>query len=79
MNATLGSGGSTLVFDSTDDEAYWYTELSYPTGDDDASIAAGAYTLISRAGGTIAGRRDKVTMGSRSPSRSSSSGCCQSS
>jgi len=32
---------------------------------------------VSSNGGTIAGRRDKVTTGSRSPSRTSSSGCCQ--
>lgn len=45
MNTTQGTGGSTLVFDSTDDEVYWYTELTYPTGDDDASIAAGDHNL----------------------------------
>ncbi|UCF61595.1 MAG: DUF2341 domain-containing protein, partial [Anaerolineaceae bacterium] len=45
MNLTQGSGAATLVFDSTDDEAYWYTDLTYPTGGDDASIAAGDYTL----------------------------------
>ncbi|TET82240.1 MAG: DUF2341 domain-containing protein, partial [Anaerolineales bacterium] len=45
MNTTLGSGAATSIFDSTDDEAYWYTELTYPTGGDDASIAAGDYTL----------------------------------
>jgi hypothetical protein len=45
MNTTLGSGAATLVFDSTDDEAYWYTDISYPSGSDDASIAAGDYKL----------------------------------
>ncbi|UCF61272.1 MAG: DUF2341 domain-containing protein, partial [Anaerolineaceae bacterium] len=45
MNTTLGSGAATNIFDSTDDEAYWYTDISYPTGGDDASIAAGDYTL----------------------------------
>ncbi|MCK4693771.1 MAG: LamG domain-containing protein, partial [Anaerolineales bacterium] len=44
MNTTLGSGAATSIFDSTDDEAYWYTDLTYPTGSDDASIAAGNYT-----------------------------------
>ncbi|UCF60250.1 MAG: DUF2341 domain-containing protein, partial [Anaerolineaceae bacterium] len=45
MNTTLGSGAATSVFDDIADEAYWYTDLTYPTGDDDASIAAGNYTL----------------------------------
>jgi hypothetical protein len=34
-----------MLFDGTDDEAYWYTELKYPTGDGDATIAAGDYYL----------------------------------
>jgi len=45
MNNTLGSGAATHIFDSVDDEAYWYTDISYPTGSDDASIADGDYKL----------------------------------
>jgi hypothetical protein len=45
MNNTIGAGAATIVFDSTDDDSYWYTDLTYPTGDDDASIAAGDYKL----------------------------------
>ncbi|HEY47536.1 MAG TPA: DUF2341 domain-containing protein, partial [Anaerolineae bacterium] len=45
INTTLGSGAATLVFDDIADEAYWYTDLTYPTGNDDASISAGNYTL----------------------------------
>ena len=40
MNLTQGTGSATKVFDSTDDDSYWYTDLTYPTGGDDASIAA---------------------------------------
>ncbi|GAG48328.1 unnamed protein product, partial [marine sediment metagenome] len=36
MSITQGSTEDTLVFDSADDEAYWYTDLIYPTGGDDA-------------------------------------------
>jgi cellulose synthase/poly-beta-1,6-N-acetylglucosamine synthase-like glycosyltransferase len=45
MNNILGSSENTLTFDSTDDEAYWYTDLTYPTGNDDATLAAGGYDL----------------------------------
>ncbi|MCK4857779.1 MAG: DUF2341 domain-containing protein, partial [candidate division Zixibacteria bacterium] len=45
MSTTLGSGAATNLFDSADDEAYWYTELTYPSGGDDAGIAAGDYAL----------------------------------
>ncbi|HEY43487.1 MAG TPA: DUF2341 domain-containing protein, partial [Anaerolineae bacterium] len=45
MNSTQGSSEVTLTFDDLDDEAYWYTEMDYPTGGEDASIAAGDYTL----------------------------------
>jgi hypothetical protein len=45
MNNNQGSSEDTLTFDSVDDQAYWYSDLTYPTGDDDASIAAGSYSL----------------------------------
>jgi len=45
MNNNLGSSEDTLTFDSLDDEAYWYSDLTYPTGDDNAGIAAGSYSL----------------------------------
>jgi cellulose synthase/poly-beta-1,6-N-acetylglucosamine synthase-like glycosyltransferase/ActR/RegA family two-component response regulator len=45
MNLVQGSSENTLVFDSVDDEAYWYTDVTYPAGEEDASIAAGNYTL----------------------------------
>ncbi|MGH2621717.1 MAG: DUF2341 domain-containing protein, partial [Anaerolineales bacterium] len=45
MNGTTGTGGSTLTFNTAGQNAYWYTDISYPTGGGDASIAAGAYTL----------------------------------
>jgi hypothetical protein len=44
MNNTEGAGASTLLFNSSGQNAYWYSELSYPEGVDDASIAAGTYT-----------------------------------
>jgi cellulose synthase/poly-beta-1,6-N-acetylglucosamine synthase-like glycosyltransferase/CheY-like chemotaxis protein len=45
MNNTQGSSEDTIILNSTDDEAYWYTEDDYPTGGDNASVAAGSYTL----------------------------------
>jgi hypothetical protein len=45
MNITPGSAGSTMLFDELTDEAYWYTELTYPTGGDDGTIVAGDYNL----------------------------------
>src|SRR3990172_7868952 len=45
MDITQGSSGATLTFDTVDQQAYWYTDISYPTGSDDASITAGNYTL----------------------------------
>ena len=45
MTLTLGSGAATLTFDTTAQDAYWYSDLTYPTGQDDATIAAGSYTL----------------------------------
>jgi cellulose synthase/poly-beta-1,6-N-acetylglucosamine synthase-like glycosyltransferase/CheY-like chemotaxis protein len=45
MNLNQGSSEDTLVFDDASDEAYWYTDITYPTGGDDASVAAGNYTL----------------------------------
>jgi hypothetical protein len=45
INLLQGSSENTLTFDSVDDEAYWYTDVAYPTGSGDASIAAGSYTL----------------------------------
>jgi hypothetical protein len=44
MDTIVGSGAATLTFDTVSQDAYWYTDLSYPTGQDDASIAAGSYT-----------------------------------
>ena len=45
MNTTLGSGAATITFDTASQNAYWYTDVSYPTGGDNASIVAGNYTL----------------------------------
>ncbi|HEX9894375.1 MAG TPA: hypothetical protein VGA78_10650, partial [Gemmatimonadales bacterium] len=45
MNVTQGTGASTLVFDTAGQDAYWYSELSYPTGTDNGGLAAGAYSL----------------------------------
>ncbi|MFQ5923287.1 MAG: DUF2341 domain-containing protein, partial [Anaerolineales bacterium] len=45
MNNTIGTPGATLVFDTAGQDAYWYSELSYPTGSEDAAIASGDYTL----------------------------------
>ncbi|MFQ5922424.1 MAG: hypothetical protein ACE5M4_06235, partial [Anaerolineales bacterium] len=44
-NNTVGSGAATLAFDTTGQAQHWYTDLTYPTGGDDATVAAGAYTL----------------------------------
>jgi cellulose synthase/poly-beta-1,6-N-acetylglucosamine synthase-like glycosyltransferase len=45
MNTTLGAGAATLTFDTPGQNAYWYTDISYPTGQGDASVASGSYTL----------------------------------
>ena len=45
MNTTLGSGAATLAFNTVGQDAYWYSDITYPTGADDASIASGNYTL----------------------------------
>ncbi|MCK4691976.1 MAG: hypothetical protein KAT23_00005, partial [Anaerolineales bacterium] len=45
MNLIQGSSEDTILLDATNYLAYWYTDITYPTGDDDASIAAGNYTL----------------------------------
>jgi cellulose synthase/poly-beta-1,6-N-acetylglucosamine synthase-like glycosyltransferase len=45
MNNTAGSAGSTKGFDTAGQNAYWYADATWPTGNDNASIAAGAYTL----------------------------------
>jgi hypothetical protein len=45
MNNTEGSGGSTKAFNTASQDAYWYADVTWPTGNDNASIAAGAYTL----------------------------------
>jgi hypothetical protein len=45
MSPAQGNAGATMLFDSVDDEAYWYTEAAYPTGNDDATIVAGAYSF----------------------------------
>jgi hypothetical protein len=45
MDLIVGSAGSTLTFDTAGQDAYWYTDITYPTGQDDATIAAGSYTL----------------------------------
>jgi hypothetical protein len=44
-NNDIGTGAATLAFDTGGQDAYWYTDISYPTGADDGSIAAGNYTL----------------------------------
>jgi len=44
-NATLGSGAATMVFDTPGQDAYWYSDQTYPAGAGDASLAAGTYTL----------------------------------
>ena len=45
MDLIVGAGGSTLTFDTASQDAYWYTDITYPTGQDDATIAAGSYAL----------------------------------
>jgi len=45
MNNTEGSGGSTKAFNTGGQDAYWYADVTWPTGNDNASIAAGTYTL----------------------------------
>jgi hypothetical protein len=45
MSIFQGASEDTMVFDDASDEAYWYTETTYPTGGDDAVIPAGAYSL----------------------------------
>ena len=45
MNNTIGAGAATMTFDTAGQNAYWYSDISYPTGSDDATIAAGSYTL----------------------------------
>jgi hypothetical protein len=45
MNNTEGSAGSTKAFNTASQDAYWYADVTWPTGNDNASIAAGAYTL----------------------------------
>jgi len=45
MDTSEGTGGSTMLFDDAADEAYWYVDELWPTGDDNGYIAAGAYTL----------------------------------
>src|SRR3990172_9436389 len=45
MNTVVGSGAATFNFGTPGQSAYWYTDIGYPTGADDASIAAGNYTL----------------------------------
>ena len=44
MNIIEGSAGSTQLFSSTG-STYWYTDQHWPIGEDDATIAAGAYDL----------------------------------
>ena len=45
MNNTEGSVGSTKTFDTVNQDEYWYIDETWPTGNDDATIAAGTYTL----------------------------------
>ncbi|MCH7611439.1 MAG: DUF2341 domain-containing protein [Chloroflexi bacterium] len=45
MDNSVGSSAASLTFDTGGQNAYWYTDLSYPTGGDDASIVAGDYLL----------------------------------
>lgn len=69
MNTALGSSEDSRLFDDTGDDLYWYTELAYPTGDDDATIAAGNYTFNMYF-------KDIVTTGSCTISNGSSSQNC---
>src|SRR3972149_4284037 len=39
------TAAATFNFGTPGQSAYWYTDIGYPTGADDASIAAGNYTL----------------------------------
>ncbi len=41
----IGSGASTLTFNTIGQATRWYTELDYPTGGDDATISNGSYTF----------------------------------
>ena len=45
MNNTPGSSPATLAFNTGGQDAYWYSDISYPTGTDDSTIAAGNYFL----------------------------------
>jgi hypothetical protein len=45
MSITQGTGGSTMVFNTVGQDAFWYSDITYPTGSGDAGIAAGDYTL----------------------------------
>ena len=45
MNTTLGAGAATMAFNTVGQDAYWYSDITYPDGADDASIASGDYTL----------------------------------
>ena len=45
MNTTVGTGGTTLSFDTVNQNEYWYAEETWPLGDDNGTIAAGAYNL----------------------------------
>ncbi|HEX9895911.1 MAG TPA: hypothetical protein VGA78_18410, partial [Gemmatimonadales bacterium] len=45
INTTEGTGGSTLTFNAAGQNAYWYVDQTWPTGNDNASIAAGNYAL----------------------------------
>jgi hypothetical protein len=45
MNINSGSGGSTKAFNTGGQDAYWYVDATWPTGNDNATIAAGTYTF----------------------------------
>ena len=45
MDGSIGSSAASLTFDTPGQNTYWYTDLSYPTGGDDATIVAGDYQL----------------------------------
>src|SRR3990172_2809554 len=45
MDTNVGAGGTTMTFGTTGQAAHWYSDLTYPTGGDDATLVAGAYTF----------------------------------
>jgi hypothetical protein len=46
LKPAAGSCTTYITFDTVDQDAYWYTDVTYPTGGDSGSIAAGDYSAI---------------------------------